>query len=278
MASEPMDRVVPLNELSGYKVADGEPDIRGWDVVASDGSRLGKVDDLLVDTQANKVRYVDVDMDGDARHVTVPIGYARLEETRHQVLVDGLGTEQLRALPNYTHGGITRDYEEQVGRACNVTAAPATPDFYEADAFRNNDREMRLTLNEEQLSVGKRQVEAGEVGVHKHVETERVHENVQVRHEEVEVERRPIRDPLAAGAGQITETEDEIRIPLHAEEVVVEKRVVPTEELVVRKREVVENQPVDATLRRETAEVDREVRTDTHLRDSRLDDDRLGRP
>ena len=101
MASEPMDRVVPLNQLSGYKVADGEPDIRGWDVVAGDGRRLGKVDDLLVDTQANKVRYVDVDVDGDDRHVTVPIGYARLEENRHQVLVDRLGDEQLQALPDY---------------------------------------------------------------------------------------------------------------------------------------------------------------------------------
>jgi uncharacterized protein (TIGR02271 family) len=276
MASEPMDRVVPLNQLSGYKVADGEPDIRGWDVVASDGSRLGKVDDLLVDTQANKVRYVDVDVEGGDRHVTVPIGYARLEETRRQVLVDGLGSEQMQALPSYTRGAITRDYEEQVGRAFNVGTAAATPDFYEHDAFRSNDREMRLTLNEEQLSVGKRQVEAGEVGVHKTVETQHVHENVQVRHEEVEVERRPIRDPLAAGAGQITETEDEIRIPLMAEEVVVEKRVVPTEELVVRKREVVETEGVDTTLRRETAEVDREV-TDTHLRGDRPDDDRLDR-
>ncbi|HYR06648.1 MAG TPA: DUF2382 domain-containing protein [Longimicrobium sp.] len=270
-----MDRVVPLNQLSGYKVADGEPDIRGWDVVTGDGRRLGKVDDLLVDTQANKVRYVDVDMDGDNRHVTVPIGYARLEEDRHQVLVDRLGDEQLRAMPSYTHGGITRDYEEQVGRACNLNTAAATPDFYENDAFRGNN-EMRLTLNEEQLAVGKRQVESGEVGIHKHVETQRVHENVQVRHEEVEVERRPISDPLAAGAGQITETEDEIRIPLHAEEVVVEKRVVPTEELVVRKREVVENEGIDTTLRRETAEVDRET-TGTHLRGDRPDDDRLDR-
>lgn len=65
------------------------------------------------------------------------------------------------------------------------------------------------------------------MGIHKTVETQHVHENVQVRHEEVEVERRPISDPLAAGAGQIIETEDEIRIPLYAEQVVVEKRVVP---------------------------------------------------
>ncbi|HEX2210215.1 MAG TPA: DUF2382 domain-containing protein [Longimicrobium sp.] len=272
-----MDRVVPLNQLAGYRVADGEPDIRGWDVVTGDGSRLGTVDDLLVDTRANKVRYVDVDMDGDNRHVTVPIGYARLEENRHQVLVDRLGTEQLRALPDYQHGALTRDYEEQVSRACNLNASSATPDFYENEAFRGGN-EMRLTLNEEQLAVGKRQVEAGEVGVHRTVETQHVHESVPVRHEEAVVERRPVTDPMTAGAGRITETDDEIRIPLHAEEVVVEKRVVPAEELVVRKREVVENEGVDTTLRRETAEVDRETtRTDTHLRGDRLDDDRPDR-
>jgi uncharacterized protein (TIGR02271 family) len=138
---------------------------------------------------------------------------------------------------------------------------------------------MRLVLNEEQLAIGKREVSGGEVGVRKTVETQHVHENVQLRHEEVEVERRPITDGYAAaGTDAFIGEEKDIRIPLHAEEAVVEKRVVPTEELVVRKREVVENQPIDTTLRREHAEVDREVRTDTHLRDSRLDDDRLGRP
>lgn len=269
-----MDRVVPLNQLAGYRVADGEPDIRGWDVVTGDGRRLGKVDDLLVDTQANKVRYVDVDMDGDNRHVTVPIGYARLEQGRHQVLVDRLGDEQLRALPEYNHGAVTREYEEQVSRACNVNTAGAR-DLYEADAFRG-DGEMRLTLSEEQLAVGKRQVQAGEVGVHKTVETQHVHETIPVRREEVEVERRPVTDPIAAASGQVVETEDEIRIPLRAEEVVVEKRVVPAEELVVRKREVVEHEGIDTTVRRERAEVERETtHTDTHLRADRPEDGRL---
>ena len=269
MANEPMDRVVPMNQLSGYKVADGEPDIRGWDVMASDGRRLGRVDDLLVDTQANKVRYVDVE-GGTQGHVTIPIGYARLERDRRQVLVDRLSDDQFGALPAYDHGPITRDYEERVGRACNLRASPATPDFYESDAFRGD--EMRLTLSEEQLAIGKREVSAGEVGVHKTVETRHVHEEVPLRHEEVEIERRPISEGMMT-SGRAEITEDEIRIPLHAEEAVVEKRVVPKEELVVRTREVVETEGVDATLRRERAEVDREV-TDTHLRDDRLDNDR----
>jgi uncharacterized protein (TIGR02271 family) len=139
----------------------------------------------------------------------------------------------------------------------------------------SQDEAMRLVLSEEELAIGKRQVAAGEVGVHKTVETRHVHEEVPLRHEEVEIERRPITDGYSAAGATIGEDQD-LRIQLHAEEAVVEKRVVPTEEIVVRKREVTETEMVDTTLRREHAEVDREV-TDTHLRDERLDDDRLGR-
>jgi hypothetical protein len=51
--------------------------------------------------------------------------------------------------------------------------------------------EQRLTLAEEQLAVGKRETSAGEVELRKTVETERVQEQVQLRHDEVTVERRP---------------------------------------------------------------------------------------
>lgn len=261
MANEPMDRVVPLNSLDGWKVADGEPDIRGWEVLSADGTRVGKVDELLVDTTANKVRYVDVDMTDDRRHVTIPVGYARLDRGDNRVMVDKLGTEQLRALPAYEHGTVTRDYEEQVARAVRTdyTGAAADRDYYDRDDFRDDN--MRMTLSEEELAVGKREVQAGEVDIHKRVETEHVHRDVELRREDVEVERRPIREGMYGGSEpQITE--DEIRIPLHAEEAVVEKRVVPKEELVVKKHETTEHQDVDATLRKERAEVERDVRTD----------------
>ena len=120
----------------------------------------------------------------------------------------------------------------------------------------------RLVVSEEQLAVGTREVQTGEVGIRKEVETRHVHEEVPVRREEVDIERRPITDGYTGEGVDRASIGDgeEIRIPLHAEEAVVEKRVVPTEEIVVRKREVVESQPVDAELRRERVEVDREVR------------------
>lgn len=52
-----------LHELNDFKVADGDPDVRGWPVRTSDGQRAGKVDDLIVDTGAMQVRYLDVELD-----------------------------------------------------------------------------------------------------------------------------------------------------------------------------------------------------------------------
>ena len=137
----------------------------------------------------------------------------------------------------------------------------------------------RLVLSEEELAVGRREVSAGEVSIGKHVETERVRENVTLRHDEVEIERRPITDAYAAAgaSGAIIEGDREIRIPLTAEEAVVEKRVVPTEEIVVRKRSVAENETVEADLRHERADTHREgeaLRADTLESDSLLDRDR----
>ena len=71
--------IVPLKELDDFKVAKGDPDVRGWDVIAADGTEVGEVEELLVDTAALKVRYLDVELDKDLvnakdRHVLVPIG------------------------------------------------------------------------------------------------------------------------------------------------------------------------------------------------------------
>lgn len=65
-AAPPSDsRIVPLSELHSYKIASGDPDVRGWPVVAADGKTIGEVDGLLVDAAALKVRYLDVAL-GDA--------------------------------------------------------------------------------------------------------------------------------------------------------------------------------------------------------------------
>lgn len=123
------------------------------------------------------------------------------------------------------------------------------------EALRDTNEERRMTLSEEELSVGKREVRAGEVEIDKDVETRHVRERVPVSHDEVVVERRPIEPGMRADARI---GEEEIHVPLSEEEVIAQKRVVPKEEIVARKHEVVENDVVEADLRRERASMHRE--------------------
>jgi uncharacterized protein (TIGR02271 family) len=113
--------------------------------------------------------------------------------------------------------------------------------------------EARLRLHEEQLAISKREVGAGEVDIHKRVHEQHVSQTVAVRREEVIVERRPL-SGLADPNYRISSQDETMRVPLFREEIVTEKRVVPTEEVIVRKQEVVDQQTVGATLRSEHVE------------------------
>ena len=123
------------------------------------------------------------------------------------------------------------------------------------DAYARG-QEQRVILNEERLAVGTRAVQAGEVTLRKGVETEHVQERVALTHDEVTIERRPIlsADVTLTGETATIGEGETIRVPLMAEEAVVEKRVVPTEEVVLRTQAVTEEAVIDETLRRETLE------------------------
>jgi uncharacterized protein (TIGR02271 family) len=142
---------------------------------------------------------------------------------------------------------LRRGYESYAG----ANSGPAWDSVrgHVADAY-SRGQERRIVLSEEQLRVGKRQVQSGEVNLRTTVETQRVQEQVGLMHEEVSIERRPL-SAADASAADLTIGEETIRVPLTREEAVVEKRVVPVEEVVVRTNTVTENQTVEDTVRRE---------------------------
>jgi hypothetical protein len=59
----PEPSVTPLSRLHNYRISEGDPDVRGWEVLGADGRQIGTVDDLLVDTEGLRVRYLDVNLD-----------------------------------------------------------------------------------------------------------------------------------------------------------------------------------------------------------------------
>ena len=81
-------RLVPLKDLGNYKIVDGEPDIRGWNVFASTGRELGVIEELLVDTDLGEVVMVDVDLKRDDRHTTAPIKAAWIDREHRRVVLN----------------------------------------------------------------------------------------------------------------------------------------------------------------------------------------------
>lgn len=123
--------------------------------------------------------------------------------------------------------------------------------------------EVRVPVHEERLQVGKEQAELGSVDIRKSVETEQVSVPVELRHEEVTVDRVDVKDrPVAAGEADDLFQEGTIRVPVRGEQAVVEKEAIVTGEVVVDKQAQTERQTVSDTVRKEHVDVDENYRRD----------------
>ena len=130
-----------LRDLTDFEVADENPDVRGWTVRGSDGQELGTVFELIVEPEAMKVRYLDVELDSRFRlnehenHILLPIGVASVDEDGDNVFVPALNAESVLNYPTYNEIQITREHEEEMLRALGKDTAAANPRFYEQDSF-----------------------------------------------------------------------------------------------------------------------------------------------
>jgi uncharacterized protein (TIGR02271 family) len=154
-----------------------------------------------------------------------------------------------------------------------ATTAGSTASSGGAFAFGSSDQtsagttqgqavnEERIPIVEEELRVGKREVERGGVSVHTHVVEQPVHEQVRLREEHVEIERRPVTGATST-AGADAFQERTIEMDAIAEEAVVAKEAIVKEELVVRKDTTQRTETVDDTVRRTEVDVDKDSTTD----------------
>ena len=162
-----------LDELSDYKVASDDPDVRSWEVRDADNRVIGKVDNLIVNKPAQRVVYLDVEVDKsiiDAKHdpygrpahvdirefvnkdgenhVIVPIGMVNLDLENKTVLAQGINHLTFAQTKRFSRENpINRDYEVTVLDTYNrdlVPPATAYEDeqFYERDEF-DRDRYSR---------------------------------------------------------------------------------------------------------------------------------------
>ena len=86
--AQDVERLVRLSDLGKWDVAEGEPDIRGWEVRTIGGRELGKIKELLVDPDAGEVVMLDVDLTGSHGHALVPLRIVEIDRPRRVVRMD----------------------------------------------------------------------------------------------------------------------------------------------------------------------------------------------
>ncbi|HEY1006664.1 MAG TPA: PRC-barrel domain-containing protein [Sphingobacteriaceae bacterium] len=100
-----------LKELgkSSYQVAAGDSDIRGWVVKNVNGRVVGVVDDLVIDSEAEKVKYLVVDLGNNElqlreRKVLLPLDLAQLDVPFRNVIYPAPMANELAAIPTHEKG------------------------------------------------------------------------------------------------------------------------------------------------------------------------------
>ena len=252
---------------------------RGQNLVASDGDKIGKIDEIYLDGETNEPEWAlvntglfgtkstfvplrDATDDGDT--LRVPYDKAKVKDAPNMDADGELSQSEESEL--YRYYGI--DYSERrsdTGLAGGRTGTTTGRDRdLDADARGTVGHDVSgpstddaMTRSEEELRVGTTEREAGRARLKKYVVTENETRTVPVKREEVRVEREPITD---ANVGDAMDgpsiSDEEHEVVLHEEEAVAEKRAVPKERVRLEKDVEVDEETVSEEVRKERIDVD----------------------
>lgn len=149
-------RLFRLHELKDWSVADGEPDIRGWEVRTVSGRLIGKITDLCVDPSRGEVVLLDIDLDGTDRHTLAPIRAAQIDRANKVVRIDS-GDVPYAAIPSLARTGSTdtdrRTFGDEYSRTYGDRGGAKDRDFVVGHGERDlqfSEREVRIEAASEE--------------------------------------------------------------------------------------------------------------------------------
>jgi hypothetical protein len=156
-----------LDELSGYKVAENYNDVRGWDVKDANNRTIGKVDHLLVNKIAERVVYLDVEVDktlieegyntyqnsvsagvheflnkDGENHVIIPIGMAMIDQKNSLVTTNQIDSSTFAKAKRFRKGDVI-DFAYELNlvrhyrRDKTIHNSNSIDGFYDREEFNN---------------------------------------------------------------------------------------------------------------------------------------------
>jgi len=148
-----------------------------------------------------------------------------------------------------------RKYYESTGwKGYDVNAKPYTVAEVTTDRERWNKDRAKFEVVEEDVKIGKREMERGGVRIHEYITERPVEEDLTLREEHIVVERHPVNRP--ATDADFATTNRTIEMTEHVEEAVIQKEARVVEEVVVDKEAETYTETVHDTVRRKDVEIE----------------------
>ncbi|WBL20997.1 hypothetical protein [Zunongwangia sp. HRR-M8] len=210
-----------LNELGNYKISSKDPDIRNWEVKDRDYMSIGKVDNLIVNKELDRVVYVDVEVNQSIidknhdpyspdnnsgfkefinkegeNHIIIPIGLIDINVDEKFIHTDSLDHKIFSETKRYRTGDpISRDYEKNIISSYNRNYTPneiqgkkakLTDDEYVVDEYSARKSAHKPSSTEKRIAEEK-------ANLHYKSETLHDRERTESREEKMERERAQLR-------------------------------------------------------------------------------------
>ncbi len=195
--------------------------------------------------------------------------YARVADRGSVVTVHASTEDEAERAADILDNAGAVDVNERAAQYGYGTTGATTGTLTDTTGVRTGDT---LKVIEENLEVGKRQVQRGGVRVRSRIIARPVEESVRLREERVSVVRTPVNRPATA-ADLNAFQEGEISLIEHAEVPVVSKTANVIEEISVGKEVTEREEVIRDTVRRTDVDVEQLGSTDQTLRTNRPDSD-----
>jgi uncharacterized protein (TIGR02271 family) len=230
--------------------------MRGRPVYDAAGDKIGTVDEVFYDEDTQQPEWLGIGTGFfGMRRVLVPLSGAEQAE-------DGLrvpySKDQVKDSPDIDSDEISQDTEQRLAQHYGVgyseqrsnTGLPEGTSKGRRGKKSSDDRD--VVRSEEELRVGKEQVQTGRARLRKWVETEPVQIDVELKRETARVTREPMNQPVSGSAIG----DEEIDVTLREERPVVAKQTVAKERIGLETDVETERQTVTDEVRKERVDID----------------------
>ena len=279
-----------------YRISDRHPnykdtyfqgdDLKGMPVYTTYNHQVGSVHDLLIDDH-NHIQQLVVDLDQSLGHkkVLIPVGRCSRSKQAGHVYIRDMNSEDLKALHAYEDGQpvsetllqqqrayeavlVERPVEQSVaveasapveGRPMATAVSMSNQPQPEQQLEPQPEPQNRpIQLYEERLVTNKQRVKTGEVKISKRTVTESAGTEVPITREKVIIEIESIyagETRVDFGDAEVGE-DGTVRMGIYEDQTEVCRRIVPYQNVVIRKEVVSDIVPIQQTIRREELDID----------------------